>query len=108
VCIGKASNLRDISIRQRDRRAYDVTIVRFVHSVNSDVRAFKARAEFVGTGPFSEFDAVIILRAYRAPLEERVSASGHEAYLDDGANGLPDACQFPISLGGSLPDYHRK
>ena len=104
MCIGKTNDLRDIPIGQRDRRAYDETVFCLGHAVNSDVGTTKARAGFVSTGLFSEFDAVIILQTYRAPLEKRVGATGHEAYLYDGANGLTYACQFLSSSTGQLRD----
>jgi hypothetical protein len=102
--IGKTNDLRGISFDQRYRCAYDETIVCLVHAVNSDVCAIKARAEFVGAGFFSEFGAVIILQANRIPFEEGVGAPGHEAYLDDRANGLANACQFLSSSTGQLRD----
>lgn len=98
MCIGKANNFRDISSRQGYRCAYDVTIVGLVHIVDPDIRAVEARLDFVGARSLSEFNTVIILRTYRAPLENRVGASGHEAYLDDRANGLANACQLLSSL----------
>ena len=104
MCICQANDFRDISFGQRDRCAYDETIVCLVHTVNSDVRAIKARAEFVGAGSFSEFGAVIILQADRIPFEEGVGAPGHKAYLDDRANGLANACQFLSSSTGQFRD----
>lgn len=61
--IRKANDLRDISFGQRNRCAYDETIVCLVYIVNPDIRAIKARAGFVCAGSFCEFDAVIILWA---------------------------------------------
>ena len=104
MCICKANDFRDISFGQRDRCAYDVTIVRLVHGINADVRGIEARAGFVGAGFFSEFDAVIILQTNRVPFEEGVGAPGHEANLDDRANGLANACQFLSSSIGQLRD----
>ena len=98
MCIGKANDLRSIAFVQSDRRAHDVTIVSLGHGINPHVRAIEARADFVGTGFFREFGDVIVLRANRVPFEDRISAPGHEAYLDDGANGLADACQSSGSL----------
>jgi hypothetical protein len=104
MCICQANDFRNISFGQRDRCAYDETIVGLVHVVNSDVRAIKARTEFVGAGFFGEFGVVIILQTDRVPFEEGVGAPGHEAYLDGRANGLANACQFLSSSTGQLRD----
>ena len=104
MCICQANDFRNISFGQGNRCAYDETIFGLVHVVNSDVRAIKARAEFVGAGFFSEFGAVIILQTNRVPFEDGVGAPGHEAYLDYRANGLTNACQFLSSSTAELRD----